>query len=102
MTSAPRSARICPAQGPARMRASSRTRNPVNGPGMINPLWVGGGRASRLAFWRVGSNLSIGPYQRAFFEAGGGGGGRQRDEFRLDLSHQQYSIRRYFANHTDL
>src|SRR2546423_2350626 len=34
ITSAPRSARICPAHGPARMRASSRTRIPASGPGM--------------------------------------------------------------------
>ena len=33
MTSAPRSARICPAQGPAKMRASSSTRSPASGPG---------------------------------------------------------------------
>src|SRR6185436_10973718 len=40
ITSAPRSARICPAHGPARMRASSRTRIPASGPGMevSNPL----------------------------------------------------------------
>src|SRR5262245_17280118 len=31
ITSAPRSASTCPAQGPARIRASSRTRKPVNG-----------------------------------------------------------------------
>src|SRR6185369_5586308 len=36
-TSAPRSARIWPAHGPARMRASSSTRKPANGPGMIAP-----------------------------------------------------------------
>src|SRR5262245_39271239 len=34
ITSAPRSASSCPAQGPARMRASSTTRRPASGPGM--------------------------------------------------------------------
>src|SRR5439155_747362 len=38
MTSAPRSARICPAQGPARIRASSSTRSPAKGPA-ITPPW---------------------------------------------------------------
>ena len=37
ITSAPRSASIWPAHGPARMRASSSTRTPANGPGMRNP-----------------------------------------------------------------
>src|ERR1044071_6547328 len=32
ITSAPRSARVWPAQGPARMRASSSTRTPASGP----------------------------------------------------------------------
>src|SRR3954465_7783364 len=32
MTSAPRSASVCPAQGPAKMRASSSTRTPASGP----------------------------------------------------------------------
>src|SRR5258705_2757345 len=34
MTSAPRSARFCPAQGPARTRDRSRTRTCDNGPAM--------------------------------------------------------------------
>src|SRR5688572_24431859 len=36
-TSAPRSASTWPAQGPARMRASSRTRTPASGPAMTTP-----------------------------------------------------------------
>src|ERR1044072_1955527 len=37
ITSAPRSASTWPAHGPARMRASSSTRTPANGPGMVSP-----------------------------------------------------------------
>src|SRR5204863_2502079 len=64
ITSAPRSARIWPAQGPARMRASSSTRKPASGPGIrANPPTM----TCRLAFsarlllvivWRVFALLS--------------------------------------------
>src|SRR6266576_215894 len=51
MTSAPRSASTCPAQGPARMRASSKTRTPANGPGMGSFLCEQGRDSG--AEWRV-------------------------------------------------
>src|SRR5205807_1595048 len=46
-TSAPRSARICPAQGPARIRASSRTRRPASGGGMEELLGFRAGGTRR-------------------------------------------------------
>src|SRR5262249_6609338 len=48
ITSAPRSASTCPAQGPARMRASSRTRKPVNG-FVILRLYLSCGAFTRLS-----------------------------------------------------
>src|SRR6187455_2921981 len=76
MTSAPRSARIWPAHGPARMRASSRTRRPVNGPG-IGPLLLQTVRqvAAQTRFlWPAGAALSIArnhKHLRRFVDCGG-------------------------------
>src|SRR5258708_5773605 len=48
ITSAPRSASTWPAHGPARMRASSSTRRPDNGPGIVNSF-LGGRLAASVA-----------------------------------------------------
>src|SRR3954469_23736577 len=59
MTSAPRSASNCPAQGPARMRASSTTRTPFSGGSAINHQK------------RVGTAASINPGCRCHGPCGG-------------------------------
>src|SRR3954468_3824599 len=60
MTSAPRSASTCPAQGPARIRASSSTRTPANGPGMDNSLDVLRGNAANGALCAAWNRLCLG------------------------------------------
>src|SRR5580765_5004511 len=61
MTSAPRSASTCPAQGPARMRASSKTRTPANGPDMGGFLCEASGDKGRECgvVWPEKAVLSI-------------------------------------------
>src|SRR5436305_1371399 len=58
ITSAPRSASTWPAHGPARMRASSTTRRPDNGPGIGDPLLTLQAY-DRPSLWRAGEILSI-------------------------------------------
>src|SRR5262249_9555409 len=61
ITSAPRSASTCPAQGPARIRASSRTRRPSNGFGIIGLILRFTARMRRkvwLFVWLGQQNLS--------------------------------------------
>src|SRR5262249_8461309 len=53
-TSAPRSASTWPAHGPARIRASSSTRNPDNGPGITTP-WAANIATFREPLGRWGS-----------------------------------------------